>query len=427
MRVMPCGLICVMAWALGAPASAQDADPSAAIRPESWPDGILLVVKDDAGLASNDSPIYFASNWTGWNPGDPAYRLTGRSDLRWQILLSTATRDEPVRFKFTRGSWQTVEIAADRQDITDRALPDVPAGQAEPGKPLVFEFTIPAFADQREGGPQPAVPSSERAIDAVGDVRRLKVVGGGAAARGLTRDALVWLPPGYNEPANATRRYPVLYLHDGQNVFEQLPGVPGEWQADETATRLIAEQAIEPVIIVAIPHSGPNRIAEYIPAECGFTDFEADGEGYVEFLCREVVPRVDAAFRTDARPERRAVGGASLGGLISLYAAMRRPDVFDLALVESPAVYQRGQGLWRDLYPEDADWPRVVFIAAGGRESSTPERSAAYLEQARGLIERVEARSTVVRAIVDPEAAHNESAWAARFDVALTTLFPKPE
>lgn len=406
------------------------AQPEGEIRPENWPDGILLVVKDESGLVTNDSPLYFASNWTGWDPGDPAYRLTGRSDLRWQVLLPTEGRDGPVRFKFTRGSWETVEVSGELEDIVDRTLPGVPRSDAVEGKPLVFEFTIPAFVDQREGAARPETPSSGRAVDAVGVIKRLRVVGGGGAAHGVTRDLLVWLPPGYNERTNAERRYPVLYLHDGQNVFEHLPGVPGEWGADETATRLIEERVIEPTIIVGIPHTGANRIAEYVPAELGFDDLSVDGEGHVEFLCREVVPRVDAAFRTDARAQRRAVGGSSLGGLISLYAATRRPDVFGMALVESPSVYQRGRGIWQALFPADGDWPGVLFIGVGGHEGRTPEWAAEYVEQVRGLAARAQeagGSNARVRLVIDPDAAHTESAWAARLPEALATLFPMPE
>ncbi|VAX42241.1 putative esterase, partial [hydrothermal vent metagenome] len=203
----------------GVPAHAQDL-----VQPETHADGILLVVTDASGLVTNDSPMYLASNLVGWNPGDHAMKLSGRSDLRWQILLPMPEQGSSLQFKFTRGSWETCEVAADLTDISNRTLAPVERERVVPGQPIVIELVVERFADEREGAIQPRPRSdTTQPLNVTGNALRLQVVGGAGAAGGALRDVVVWLPPGYDDPANADRRYPVLYMQDGQNVFDHHP------------------------------------------------------------------------------------------------------------------------------------------------------------------------------------------------------------
>ena len=136
----------------------------------------------------------------------------------------------------------------------------------------------------------------------------------------------VWLPPGYGDPGNA-QRYPVLYLNDGQNLFDQATAFAGvEWQVDETAERLIRESSIPPMIIVGIDNAQSERMREYVP----YLTFNPPilrplGKRYPEFLAREVMPFVQQTYRTAKGPEHTGLGGSSLGGLISLYTVMAMP------------------------------------------------------------------------------------------------------
>lgn len=393
------------------------------VRPESHPGGVLFVVRDKSGLVTNDSPLYLASNQVGWNPGAEAMKLSGRSDLRWQILLPGPVGDPPLEFKFTRGSWETVEVAADLGDISNRTLRPVEEGSVAPDRPVVVELEIERFADERAGAPRGQFRDDPtRAIEVTGEVRRLQVIGGAGAASGAMRDVLVWLPPGYDEPANAGRRYPVLYLQDGQNVFDHRAPTPAEWGADETATRLIGAGEIEPLIIVAIPNSGANRIAEYLPSglETGLR-VEGRGDGYVDWLVREVVPRVERAFRADAA--RRGIGGSSLGGLLALRAAAMYPDDFERVLVESPSLLVGGADVTERMLGDLAPGERRVFIGMGGREGGG--RSGDLVRAAQELAERLSAASAggSIRIKIDPDAAHDEHAWAARLPEALQHLY----
>ena len=416
------------------------------VRPESHPGGILLVVTDKSGLVSNDSPLYVASNAVGWNAGDPAMKLSGRSDLRWQILLQgppgggAAGNDARLEFKFTRGSWETCEVAEDLADISNRTLRPVDPSVLEPGKPYIVELTIERFADEREGAARPAFRTdSTRPLNVTGEAFRVQVVGGAGGAGGSMRDVTVWLPPGYDDEPD--RRYPVLYMQDGQHVFDISPPTPGEWGADETATALIQTGQIEPVIIVAIPNSGANRAAEYLPGRTGLGVPESeftrlgeaigvapDGDAYLAWVVREVAPRVERIVRASTDPADRGFGGASLGGLITLRAAQLHPGTFGRFLCESPSLTARG----RDLVPAlteglDAAGARV-FVGIGDSEhgDSADERSRALVEAAKDLTERLgqSGGDAEVSLLIRPDAQHNEAAWAERFDDALRHLYP---
>ena len=396
------------------------------VRPELHDGGVLIVVRDKAGLANASSPLHLGTNWAGWEPGNPSMRLSGRSDLRWQILLhKPASTDASIQFKFTRGTWETVEVDAAYADIENRTLPLVEASSLRAGEPAVFEFEIEHFADER-GNPANA-PVKPLSVE--GAWKRVQVVGGAGDASGAMREAIVWFPPGYDDPANTERRYPVLYMQDGQNVFDFMAPTPGEWGADETAGRLIESGEVEPVIIVGIPHSGENRRVEYLPARgvrAGEATLDGDGDAYIDWLVREVVPRVERAVRADG--SRRGVGGSSLGGLVALRAAQRHPGVFARVLAESPAIDIFGTDLGGTLFVDVSGWRARVFIGVGDAEwgEGRAEDNARWVEAARemaGALEGVVGAGDV-RLVVEPGGGHNEGAWASRLAGALEFLYP---
>ncbi len=418
-------LLVVVIGCFGARAIAQEQ-----LRPETHPGGILLVVTDKSGMVTNDSPLYLASNLVGWNPGDVSMKLSGRSDLRWQIVLPMPEQDSALAFKFTRGSWETCEVAADLADIENRTLAPVASDGLEPGKPIVIELVIERFADEREGAAVPQFRGdSTQPLEVTGQAFRLQVMGGAGAATGVMRDVVVWLPPGYDDAANAERRYPVLYMQDGQNVFDFHPPTPAEWGADETATALIEAGEIEPIIIVAVPHSGSNRTLEYLPVNA--LGIEGQGDAYIDWLVREVVPRVERAVRASTDASDRGIGGSSLGGLVALRAAHRRPDIFGRVLAESPSLILQGKPLDMGRF---INFDSRVFLGLGGQEygEEGAEKTALLLREVNTLSElllrqRGPGREGEVMVEITPNAEHNEHAWADRLPGALRFLYPAEE
>lgn len=416
----------VTAPSMATPWREQPATDPKLVQPESLAQGFILVVTDKSGAAKSDSPIYLASNHNGWNPLDPAWKLTQRSDGKWQIVLPKPKLDSRMAFKFTRGSWDAEELDAKFGKIENRSLPKVDISKLAADEKPIIELAIEQFSDK---APKDAVSSAKdpyRAIAATGTIRRVEVVGGGVP---LTRDLLVWLPPGYDDAANKDRRYPVLYLQDGQNIFEKLPGTPGEWEADETATRLIGEGVIEPLIIVGIPNAGEARASEYLPADV-IDGVTPKGEAYVDFLTREVVPRVERAFRVKPGAANTAIGGSSLGGVISLYAATRHPEVFGKVLAESTPVEFKGRSMM-PMFERVTTWPARVYIGVGGREhageAADSEKNKAFVQTSKDLdavIKKSGVDDAARKLAVDAEATHTESAWAKRLPDALKFLFP---
>jgi len=244
-----------------------------------------------------------------------------------------------------------------------------------------------------------------------------------------TRMLRVWLPPRYDAPDNSSRLYPVLYLNDGQNLFDRATAFGRvEWQVDETADRLIRQDVIAPLIIVGIDNAQGERMKEYLP----FRSFNPPilrprGKRYPHFLINEVMPFVGERYRVARGPENSALGGSSLGALISLYTVMQRPEVFGGLLLESPSLfisYRRIVKFSRLV----RQWPAKVFLAIGTREAGREDKDRQVVEDVREL-ERtlrragLDDRRLLVK--VDEGATHSEGEWAKRFPEALSFLFAK--
>jgi predicted alpha/beta superfamily hydrolase len=246
---------------------------------------------------------------------------------------------------------------------------------------------------------------------------------------GNTRTIRVLLPPGYDLPENRARRYPVLYMLDGQNLFDAcLSDVSHhEWGMDEIVYRLVAEKKIPPLIVVGVDNAGKNRTHEYLPYKDFAGDPEMDepaGKRFPEFMTREVMPLVDGKYRTLQGQPNTGIGGSSYGGVATLYALMARPNAFGYGLIESPTMWIGMGQLVRDTSPFIA-MPRKVFFGFGGKEADPM-----IVGKMIGLIRQVVSNLTAagyddsnVRFTIDPDALHTEAAWEKRLPEALTFLF----
>ncbi len=250
-----------------------------------------------------------------------------------------------------------------------------------------------------------------------------------------TRSIRVLLPPGYDAKENSGKRYPVLYMLDGQNLFDAcLSDVShAEWQVDETVYRLIREKAIPEMIVVGIDHAGVKRGYEFLPYRDSFNPdvVETAGDRFPDFLANEVLPFVNGQYRTLTGHGNTALGGSSYGGVATLYALMARPQIFGYGLIESPTIWVGMGQLIRDTSPL-VGLPRKVFIAFGGEEVT----HGAAERQVQGFFATVTANFKAAgynesnfRYFYEPGAKHTESAWAKRLPDALKFLLGdwKPE
>jgi predicted alpha/beta superfamily hydrolase len=242
-----------------------------------------------------------------------------------------------------------------------------------------------------------------------------------------TRFLRVWLPPGYDDTGNGGRRYPVLYLNDGQNLFEAATSFTGiEWQVDETAERLIREGAVPPMIIVGIDNTGEERLREYMPHRSMHPRMlRVRGKYYPDFLMKEVMPFVEENYRVASGPENTGFGGSSLGALIALYTVIARPGVIGRLLLESPSLWASGR---RSIKESRAVriWPERIFLAVGTAEAGSAEQSRTVVDDVRELaaiMRRAVLSEKRLRLVIEDGAGHNETAWAERFPEALRFLF----
>ncbi len=242
-----------------------------------------------------------------------------------------------------------------------------------------------------------------------------------------TRFLRVWLPPEYDDPVNADRRYPVLYLNDGQNLFEAATSFNGvEWQVDETADRLIREGAVPPMIIVGIDNAARERIREFMPHRSLHpVILRVHGTRYPAFLFKEVIPFMARNYRVASGPENTGLGGSSLGALIALYTAAVRPGVIGRLLLESPSLWASNRQLTRHSRGVKR-WPERIFLATGTAEAGRMDKDQSMVDDVRELaaiLRRAGLDDTRLKLLVDEGASHHESAWARRFPEALTFLF----
>jgi len=263
-----------------------------------------------------------------------------------------------------------------------------------------------------------------RALGAVGDLRLHEFQ---SRVFRNTRFLRVWLPPGYDDAQNAARRYPILYLNDGQNLFEPATAFAGiEWQVDETADRLIRDGAVPPMIIVGMDNTGKDRAREYMPHRSVHPMIlRVQGRYYPNFLTKEVMPFVERNYRVATGPENTGLGGSSLGALIALYTAMARPELIGRLLLESPALWVSGRQAIKQSR-EVRIWPERIFLAMGTAETGSPERNRSLVDDVRELaaiLRRAVLSEKRLRLVIEDGAGHNEAAWAERFPEALQFLF----
>ncbi|MFZ4575366.1 MAG: alpha/beta hydrolase-fold protein [Phycisphaerales bacterium] len=411
----------------GSPAPGSPAaEPPTLVQPESLPQGFVIIVEDKSGRASPDSPIYVAGSFNNWNPGDAAFKLSAQSDMRWRIQIPAPIDGKPIEFKFTRGTWELEELAPDMSKVKNRTLAPIDASKLAQGEQPKLEFVVPHWGDELPEYAAARATDPYRAIEVTGTVRRVQVSGGAGDASGRERELLVWLPPGYDAPENAAKRYPVLYMHDGQNLFAAHPGVPAEWGLDETATALLEKSRATPFIIVGIPHSGAGRMSEYLPGAF-IPGVEPQGAVHVRWLRSDVMPRIERAFRVATGPENTGVGGSSLGAAISVLAAADAPDVFGLLYLESLSFGASNDG-WTAILDRWQSVPSRVFIGVGGREAGDKEetnrRMVSNTRELEAMLKKKGLGADRLMVQVDEAAEHNEKAWAARAPAALKFLFP---
>jgi predicted alpha/beta superfamily hydrolase len=266
------------------------------------------------------------------------------------------------------------------------------------------------------------------------------------------RDVLVWLPPGYpevhdggsgrgfipevqdlqttvmspgDEPSFVNRRYPVLYMHDGQNLFEPDTAFQkGEhWRVGETATELIEAGRIEPLIVVGIYNTGEARLHEYTPTD----DAKLGGgqaDDYGRMIIGELKPLIDRTYQTQVGRDSTGIAGSSLGGLVSLHLAFNHPAIFGRAAALSPSVWWDRKAILKTIRGARGKPNLRLWVDMGTAEGRRGLDDARLLKAALvglGFLDGVDLHYAEYEG-----ATHSEQAWSERVGPMLEWLFPAP-
>jgi len=365
-----------------------------------------------------DASLYIAGNIPSLGPWDPGKVKLGKiGDLTYAITLILPA-GLGFQYKFTRGSWETVEKGRWFEEIADREH-----------HVLGDETVMVRVQNWRDF-------SGEREMyTVVGDIRQHEDFP--STALGNTRTVLVYLPPGYEEVEEVEegeeQRYPVLYMHDGQNVFDAGTSFIGvEWGVDETLERMIGEGQVRPLIVVGIYNTG-EREFEYTPTKDAGRGTGGGASRYADFIVNELKPYIDATYRTRPGRDHTGIMGSSLGGIASLYIAWTHPDVFSRVGAMSTAYWWSNSQILTML-GEKSPPPGVrLWLDMGTAEDKSDRNKDEVpdiIEQhrsARNILMRKGLKiPRTLRYIEDEGAVHNEGAWAARFPRAVEFLFPAP-
>ncbi len=358
---------------------------------QSWSQLTINVTSVPANTPQDDE-IYIAGNFNGWDPGNAAYKLTDNGNGTWYI---TFTPDAgTLQFKFTRGSWETVEGNAQGQFIPNRTLSYGGGLQTE-------NLTIAGWEGNGGGS---TLEENAYILSEDFEIPQLN----------RTRRIWLYLPPDYE---TTEKTYPVLYMHDGQNLFDATTSFAGEWEIDESLNELF-ENGDEGIIVIGIDNGGIHRLDEYSPwinAQYG----GGEGDEYVDFIVETLKPFIDANFRTKPGREFTGIMGSSMGGLISMYAAIEHQDVFSKAGIFSPSFWFSDQVYTHvENTGKEAD---MKFYMLGGEQESA------------SLIQQMEAMETTLHEagfgaeevvlVTHADGQHSEWYWRREFPDAYSWLF----
>ena len=344
---------------------------------------LTIQVNSIPALHKEDA-VFVAGNFNGWNPGNASYELK-RKNGKLEVVIPGLKKDV-YEFKFTRGDWSKVSCLASGADMSNHLV--------QLSSDTTIVYSIEAWKDD--------FGTVERQHTASANV---SVIDTAFFIPQLNRSRKIWiyLPASY---ATSKKKYPVLYMHDGQNIFDAYTSGYGEWGVDECLDSLMQNGRNE-CIVVGIDN-GPRRLNEYNPYDN--ERFGAgEGKAYAAFLAETLKPFIDKRYRTLTDRMNTIIAGSSMGGLISYYAQLAYPSVFGKAGVFSPAFWTAPQIIpSTDSLVKNANGK--FFFYMGGLEGEE------YMNDMYDVLQQLGTRSSaLIYSVVDPEGSHNEAAWRKWF------------
>ncbi|WP_162303537.1 alpha/beta hydrolase-fold protein [Hymenobacter sediminis] len=351
--------------------------------------------------------LYLAGSFNNWQPGSPTYAFNRNpNDGTYQLTLPASVTGN-LTYKITRGSWETVETDAAGNDVPNR---EFTAGQG------VGEVTLTVL-NWKDLSAKPVA----RACQSTARRPNVQVISTEFAMPQLGRTRRVWVYLPNDYAANTAKRYPVLYMHDGQNVFDACTSFSGEWGVDEALSQL-QQQGLDAVgcIVVAVDNGGSERMNELSP----WKNLEyggGQGDQYVDFLVQTLKPYIDLHYRTLSGREFTGIAGSSMGGLISTYAALKYPQVYSKVGVFSPAFWFAKDSLFGYLQQHRPQPGTRFYFVSGTTESETmvPLMKAVHDTLARAKVS--------LQYTIPADGKHAEWFWQREFPAAYQWLYGRKD
>lgn len=341
----------------------------------------------------NDS-IFIAGNFNGWDPHNSLYGLSTQNNEASSIKLQLAAGK--YEYKSTRGSWQKAECAKAGNDISNHEF-TITAD-------TTINIIIAAWKDDYK-------PVEKKHTAG----RQVHIIDTAFYIPQLNRQRRIWiyLPEGYT---TTKKHYPVLYMHDGQNLFDAYTSGFGEWGVDECLDSMI-KKGIPACIVIGIDNGGTNRMSEYNPYEFVLKREQPDsnliflpeGSQYINFITETLKPFIDKKYRTLPDKNNTLIAGSSMGGLISYYAILQHPGVFGKAGIFSPSFWTAPAiKALTDSLAQNTDGKFFFYI--GGKEGDDNVNDMKEIQELLG-----EKSRAMIYSVIDPEGEHNEKAWREWF------------
>lgn len=342
-------------------------------------------------VAEND--IYVAGSFNNWHPGRADYRMQKIENGTYFLEIDSLTEGEEIAYKFTRGSWEKVERDSVGKDIPNRLL--TVHHQA------ITYHTIANWENMTD--PQ--------------TVGHVQVLNAAYFMPQLNRTRRVWayLPPDY---FLGKQRYPIIYLQDGQNLFDNTLAFSGEWGIDDTMESLFAGG--DPgAIVIGIENGGQDRLNEYSPWKHP-THGGGEGDAYMEFIVKTLKPHVDSVFRTKSDRENTAIGGSSMGGLISMYGGIKYQAVFSKLFIFSPSFWF-SQAAFQQVAETKRQFPMKIMLLGG-----TPEGNGSVVKDMQKMYETLLQNGfskEEVKLVEKTDGQHSEWFWRREYPDAYKWMF----
>lgn len=344
---------------------------------------------------TDNSDIFLASDLNGWNPADAQFKF--KKDLEGNYSLTIAKPSKKAEYKITKGSWDSVETDENGNATANRIY-----------DPAISELTVP-IEIKSWNIPKEKKHTANSHVRILSEHFKIPQLNS-------TRKIWIYLPPDYQ---NSGKKYPVIYMQDGQNLFDDYTSFSGEWQVDETLDAIYNETG-RSAIVIGIDNGGDQRLAEYSPWNNAKYKTTGQGNLYADFLAKTLKPFIDKTYRTQRQTSKTIILGSSMGGLISLYTAVKYPETFGKTGIFSPAFWFVSKDLKNYLNRNKKNIRHSEFYFVAGKdedETMVPEIEATQSEL---INNSVDPKNIIVK--IDQDGTHSETYWKRELKQALMWL-----